>query len=57
MPELVLLWPLAWIASALGAYVVARRKHARRPVNWGVIGLLLGPLGVLWAALRASPNR
>lgn len=46
---------LVWVACSLIAMAVASGK-GRSGCGWGILGLLLGPLGLLGAAL-ASPDR
>lgn len=52
LPIIVLIWIVCGIAS-LG---IAQARHDPMGTNWFVIGVLLGPIGVIWALVSASPN-
>lgn len=51
-----LLYGAVWVASASGAYLIAKGKGDPERTRWAVAGLLLGPLGVLLALFLAKPE-
>lgn len=53
-PTLIL---ILWIVCAVGAYLIASSKGDPNPGTWGLAGLLLGPLGLLLAAMMAKPPK
>lgn len=50
------LYVVVWIVSAIACYLIAQSRDST-PVSWFVVGLLLGPLGVLLALAVAKPTR
>ena len=44
---------LVWLASAVGTAWVAW-QHGAHPVAYATVGVLLGPVGLLWAMWRFS---
>lgn len=46
---------LIWTACAVVSWWIAQSKGASDAARWGVIGLLLGPIGVIWAIVAAKP--
>jgi len=53
--EALLLYAVIWLVCAVGAYLIAASKKADNPGTWGIIGLLLGPIGLAGAAILAKP--
>lgn len=46
-----------WLICAVGAYLIAASKQAPDPGMWGVAGFLLGPIGLVGAAVAAKPGK
>ena len=46
---------IIWTACAVVSWWIANTKGAPDAARWGVIGLLLGPLGVIMAIVAAKP--
>jgi hypothetical protein len=44
---------IVWTACAVASYFIAVSKGAQ-PVTWALVGLLLGPLGVLLTIVAAK---
>lgn len=47
---------LIWLVCAIGAGMVASKKN-RSVAGWGVVGFLLGPVGLLLAAVAADNRK
>lgn len=47
----LLLIAAVWVLSAFLAATIARRRGFTNASVWAFIGLVLGPLGVLWSAV------
>ena len=45
---------LIWIACGIAAYLIAQNRGATNAPTWFVVGLLLGPIGILLAAVGAK---
>ena len=50
MQDIFLYAGVWWLYSAAGTYLLGRQSGGR-PLLWGVLGILLGPLGMLAALL------
>lgn len=46
-----------WLICAVGAYLIAGQKGDANPGSWGVAGFVLGPIGLVMAAVLAKPPR
>lgn len=51
------LYAVLWIVCAIGAFVVANSRNDPNPTLWAVIGLLLGPIGLLLAFVAARGRK
>ena len=50
-------WPiyvLIWIVCGIAALLIAQNRGATNAPTWFLLGVLLGPIGVLWAAVSAK---
>ena len=50
------LYLIVWIVSGLACWAIANSRKST-PVSWFVVGLLLGPFGVLLTLAFAKPVR
>lgn len=50
------LYVVVWIVSGIACYLIAQSRGST-PVSWFVVGLLLGPLGVVLALAVAKPTK
>lgn len=41
-----------WVASALICAMLATTRLKEPVVTWAIIGVILGPIGVIWALLK-----
>jgi hypothetical protein len=48
---------ITWIICAVASYFIARSRGAASPETWALGGLVLGPIGVLLATVRAKPPK
>lgn len=49
---------IVWIVCGIGAFLLAQNRGATNAATWFLVGILLGPLGILLAAVGAKgPGR
>lgn len=49
---------LVWILCGIGAFLIAQNRGASNAGTWFLVGVLLGPLGIILAAIGAKgPGR
>ena len=48
-------WVMIWVISAILACVIGNRKG--NPVAGALVGILFGPLGVIFALISGNKNR
>ena len=44
---------LVWIVCGIGSFLIAQNRGATNAPTWFLVGVLLGPLGLLLAAIGA----
>lgn len=44
---------LVWIVCGIGSFLIAQNRGATNAPTWFLVGILLGPLGILLAAIGA----
>lgn len=45
---------LVWIVCGIGSFLIAQNRGASNAPTWFLVGVLLGPLGILLAAIGAK---
>lgn len=49
---------LVWLVCGIGAFLIAQNRGATNALTWFLVGVLLGPIGIILAALGAKgPGR
>lgn len=51
------IYVLIWLVCGVGAFLIAQNRGATNAPTWFLVGVLLGPLGILFAALSAKPSQ
>lgn len=46
---------LIWVVCGIGSFLIAQNRGAKNAPTWFLVGILLGPLGILLAAIGAKP--
>jgi uncharacterized membrane protein YhdT len=46
---------LIWIVCGISAFLIAQSKGAKNLGTWFLVGILLGPIGIIAAAFMAKP--
>jgi uncharacterized membrane protein YczE len=48
---------IAWLVCGIAALLIAQNRGATNAVTWFLVGVLLGPIGVLLAIIGAKPPK
>lgn len=46
-----------WIVCGIGAFLIAQNRGATNAPTWFLVGVLLGPLGIMLAAISAKRGK
>lgn len=45
---------LVWLVCGIGAFLIAQNRGATNALTWFLVGVLLGPIGIILAAISAK---
>lgn len=48
---------VAWIVCGIASLLIAQNRRATNAVTWFLVGVVLGPIGILLAIVGAKPPR